>query len=219
MLIKKGVQKDLEMDKKVIVKDSWKEVTISEFYEIEEYNIRFSEKKITEIEYIAYILSVLSDLTIDDVMKLPSQSLLKLSENIKFLTEEPKGDIRTNYELSGRKWNLTIYPDKLITAQYIDICNIIKFDNPRIENILAILFTEEGKEYDGTQFKERSKFIADNFNIADARAISAFFLMFSGILTEIMKSYSGNPQEKKGKIQKLKEKLTGVLTKNGHGSI
>jgi hypothetical protein len=167
---------------KRIKKESWRDVTIDEYFELvdrlddadrsgcEEY-----EKEVIKVSFSSGMdEDELWNLPINEFRKLQSESLwmdsFEIDERVKFRKMNISGE---TYSIDTNLQNFTV-------AQYIDFQTFyrkFKSDKRVIGNILACFVIPEGKRYaDGYDIKEIVDRINGNIDIMTAQEIMFFFL-------------------------------------------
>ena len=136
----------------VHVPESWDEITLEKFQNIERY---YSDKD-TKFD-ARQVLHILCDgLTLDEINELPIEITEILMNKLLFLQEKPKDVEASNkVKIDGEEYVINVM-EKLKTGEYISIDTIMKGDKYDYASILAVLCRKEGEVYD-------SKFEAEVF--------------------------------------------------------
>lgn len=162
---------------------SWEAVNLKQFAALQS---KLQQEDTDAIERYIDIISILSNEKPSLIMKMPIDDLKKAIEYISFINELPKETrIKNIIEINGQTYRGIIDVTKLTAGQYIDIKTFCKnseliFDN--LANIMAVIYIEEGQEYEGTKHANRARIFQDKLNIAD---VYGFALFFSNLLNDL----------------------------------
>lgn len=162
-----------------IIKKSWKDVTINEYFDLCE---RLSDDTLTDYEKIIIKIAFITgknedeiwNLNWSDFRSLQVESLwmeeFKLKENVKFNT----------IEINGEKYSIDTNLQNFTVAQYIDFQTFFpkrKTNERIIGNILACFIIPKGKKYaEGYNILKLVETINSNLDIMTANEIMFFFL-------------------------------------------
>lgn len=187
--------------------DSWDKISIKKFNEIKDI---FSEKKLTEesdiLDTNIRLVACLCDSTEDEVINLPVNELNNLLSQTDFLKEEPKVNIRTEYEVCGEKYELVTDLKKITTSQYIDYQTFIKDGYKNMANICAVFLLPKGKKYgENYDILDIGSIFEQNLRYVDAMAIFGFFFLQFKISIKIILDSSIRMMKKK--MRKEKDKV------------
>ena len=155
---------------------SWEAVTLKQFAALQS---KLQQEDTDAIERYIDIISILSNEKPSLIMKMPIDDLKKAIEYISFINELPKETrIKNIIEINGQTYRGIIDVTKLTAGQYIDIKTFCKnsdliFEN--LANIMAVIYIEEGQEYEGTKHANRARIFQEKLNIADIYGFCAFF--------------------------------------------
>ena len=162
---------------------SWEAVTLKQFAALQS---KLQQEDTDAIERYIDIISILSNEKPSLIMKMPIDDLKKAIEYISFINELPKETrIKNIIEINGQTYRGIIDVTKLTAGQYIDIKTFCKnseliFEN--LANIMAVIYIEEGQEYEGTKHANRARIFQEKLNIAD---VYGFALFFSNLLNDL----------------------------------
>ena len=162
---------------------SWEAVTLKQFAALQS---KLQQEDTDAIERYIDIISILSNEKPSLIMKMPIDDLKKAIEYISFINELPKETrIKNIIEINGQTYRGIIDVTKLTAGQYIDIKTFCKnseliFEN--LANIMAVIYLEEGQEYEGTKHANRARIFQEKLNIAD---VYGFALFFSNLLNDL----------------------------------
>jgi hypothetical protein len=162
---------------------SWEAVNLKQFAALQS---KLQQEDTDAIERYIDIISILSNEKPSLIMKMPINDLKKAIDYISFINELPKETrIKNIIEINGQTYRGIIDVTKLTAGQYIDIKTFCKnseliFEN--LANIMAVIYLEEGQEYEGTKHANRARIFQEKLNIAD---VYGFALFFSNLLNDL----------------------------------
>lgn len=201
--------------------DNYNDVTIEKYLEIKAVIDGGYDETETQIK----LVSVLSDLSEDEVVNLNLVEYKKLNQKLEFLTEMPQQKIvATKYKLGGYEFETMLNIQDMTVSQYIDYQTFVKDTDKYLVELLSIFLIPKGKKYnEGYDILEVHKVIRENLSIVDAMSMSGFFLLLYQSLTKStltylikklkrMKRKMKNPEE----IQRMEEAITN-LERSGVG--
>ena len=156
---------------------NWTELPLGKYVEITNL---YSDTDIDDSDRLLYVIQVIFDV---NPLKLTMHELQKYIKEIEFLKQPiPKVRIRNTYTLGGVKYHLQKDLKDISVAQWVDFQSYMK-DGSGVENwrhILSVLFFPEGcEEYgEGFDLLKVKADISNHLSVADAMAISTFFLHY-----------------------------------------
>lgn len=177
------------------------------------------DETLEEIDKRVKIISILSDMSEEDILNLPLTEFTELSTRARFL-EGASTDTQIAKEYIVGDFTLCPVTDhrNIITSQYIDFQEYAKMGDDHLVEILSCLLIPKGKkyvqDYDVIKVQEA---IRDYLPVSDAVALSAFFFIQYRQLIKDSLSYSKElledlPQETRerlmGQIQEVETHLT-----------
>ena len=160
---------------------TWKDITIEKYERI----ARLQSENLGEIDLIAAVIAVLDGVTVKSVEEMPYAALLLKARGLRFLNSNPLPSIvKKTYTLDGKKYNTTLNPAELTTAQYIDF-QVRAADAPNdLAGLLSVLLIPEGCKYnEGYSSDDVREAIYKHMPIEDAMGLSAFFFALWKIYT------------------------------------
>ena len=176
---------------------SWEAVNLKQFAALQS---KLQQEDTDAIERYIDIISILSNEKPSLIMKMPINDLKKAIEYISFINELPKETrIKNIIEINGQTYRGIIDVTKLTAGQYIDIKTFCKnseliFEN--LANIMAVIYLEEGQEYEGTKHANRARIFQEKLNIADVYGFALFFSNLLNDLTLDILDYTIQEQQK-----------------------
>jgi hypothetical protein len=188
---------------------------------IKKYRELIELEKIDDTEYGLQILSILSDIEIDELLDMPLDDFTKLMGQTKFIYGNVE---RMDYKklgkkitINGKEYRLVKNARDLSAGQYIDYKAYIQRENfwKMLPYILTIFLIPEGHKYNnGYDVVELANEFDEHLNLPTALTISDFFLHQSTLsikssvtsLKWMMKRMA-----KREKNQEMKEKIQSCL--------
>lgn len=156
--------------------DNYRNLPIGKYLEILELS---KDERVDALEQQVKTISILTDLTEDEILALPIVEYKELAGKTKFLERDYDGKLMVakSYKVGG--FDLVPVRDfnKIITAQYVDYQTFSKEGDKYLVETLSTLLIPKGKKYnDGYEIAEVHKAIRENLSVADVLSLSAFFL-------------------------------------------
>lgn len=191
--------------------NDWNYISIKKFDEIKK---ALNANRNNELEANLEMLSILCDVSVEEIEDLPLTEFSKLVKQTEFLKEMPKVDIKDSYVINGKKYVLCANVSKMTTAQYIDYQTLIKNADKNVKELLSVFLIPKGKKYGEYDLEEVMSDIYNYFPIADARAVSFFFTLVLQSLTKatlISLERRTKKELKKAKTKGEKEKIEILL--------
>lgn len=195
--------------------NDWNYISIKKFDEISDILSHINNVNDEEaLEININLLSILCDVSVEEIEDLPLTEFSKLVKQTEFLKEMPKVDIKDSYVINGKKYVLCANVSKMTTAQYIDYQTLIKNADKNVKELLSVFLIPKGKKYGEYDLEEVMYDIYNYFPIADARAVSFFFTLVLQSLTKatlISLERRTKKELKKAKTKEEKEKIEMLL--------
>ena len=180
--------------------NSWKEVNIKKYIEINNLETKSNVKKMVQM------ISILSGCPIDILYQVDLEALNKI--DINWLSEPMDDKIEKILEIDGKKYGIIKEMKKLSLGEYVDLDSYILDINNNLHMIVAILMrpilSEDGdlyiiEKYDTNTLKARAELFLENMNVEQLINVSSFFSNSANGYLESMKSFLQS-QEKTIKI-------------------
>ena len=172
---------------RITLPNSWDGITVGQFQDL--YPVLVSESKL--VERVPALISVLSGLPLQDVMKIKIEEYRKISKALSFLdTLDTLTDVRDSFKVDGDRYSVDTNISNMCGAQYMDFMHFLgecKGDNnlvmQNLHNLLScVVIKDERKrwgykrgEYDGSKIEVTRKLIKDKMPISLAFPIAVFF--------------------------------------------
>ena len=196
--------------------DNYNDLTIGKYQEIQAVlNGEIVDEYATNIQ----LVSILSDMTEDEVGSMGLTEYKALNQKLVFLTEMPvQKMVADKYKIGGFELDTMLAVDKMTVSQYVDYQTFIKEPDKYLVELLSIFLIPKGKKYnEGYDIIEVQKAIRDNLSIVDAMSLSAFFLLWYQSLTKatltcLTKKLKKMKRKMKDKeeIQKMEEAIRNL---------
>lgn len=146
------------MEKTVKIKNSWNEITVNEFIQLQTIE--------DEIE----LFEILTNL--ESLEGISELDLISIKNEFKFIQKSPIVNSKDNIIINGELYNVITTYDKILTSQFIDLQLYLNKPIDNIHNILSIILIPNGKQYNTDyDIKELSNNILYKLNIEDAYGI------------------------------------------------
>ena len=198
----------------------WTDLTLKQFNQIKDIVL---DPEYTEEDRFLYNIQIIFGV---DPFKLGMNQLKYFTEKMGFLSQPiPKMKVKDVYKLGKNRYRLNKKLQDFTVAQFIDWRNMINeggTESDNYANLLSVFLIPEGvKEYnEGYDIDSVRNDINEHLSIADAMALSAFFLTFRKALLIRSLLYSRHltmqtklPREKKRKVRKeYRKAIMAVLT-------
>jgi hypothetical protein len=201
------------MSKKIIIPESWDEVTIGQLREI----LQLDESN--KMKYAIEVASILSDTDTETIRNLDATYLNQINASLQFIDQLPKLGYSNNVTVEGQLYAITDF--KYFTlGQWIDIEMLGKDWKSNLHKILAVMYLPaqeiKGKlvidKYDG-KIDERA-LIMDSLPVSQVYSASVFFSAFG---TELLSSFSLKTMEEEIAILQKNLPLKKRIMNSGAG--
>lgn len=191
--------------------NNYKDLTLEKYIELYELDICGME----EIDIQTSIISILSDMTADEILELPIPEYKKLAQQTAFMTVPPTVKSRkiNKIYINGKEYTVLDKIDKMTTGQYIDYQTYLKKNDVKmLPYILSCLIIPKNEKYGDTDTIEDMKQI----KVEEALTVSNFFMSKS--LTSIKATlryleYMMKRKMKKVKDETMKQQMTEAMEK------
>ena len=190
-------------------KYTWSNVTISQY------------KRMLKLEkdedYAFNLIAVFENSELNEIMNKPIAETLECAAALnKFISKSPHSlPVKTHYVLNGKRYNVSLNPADINTAQYFDFINSPKEIPDNLAQLLAVFMIPEGKTYNTDYDIESAVFDIEQYmGIQEALGVCDFFTQLYRAYTRkvlkkarkalIQAQKAGVPKDK---IQEAQEKL------------
>lgn len=160
------------------MKKSWKDVNIKEYYVITDI---FNDKTTSDLEKEIKLLSLLSNVSEEEIEEYSYNKLKKELDNYSFVQDMPTEQIIKNeYKIGDKVYTMCKNVNKLTVAQYADIDTVSKMDDitKHLHVIASILFVEKGKKYADEDSEEKIEYMLNNLTVDVANDLTVFFYRY-----------------------------------------
>ena len=208
--------------------NNYKDLTIAKFQELQ--NI---DSSMEEIDIQVAIISILTDLTEDEVLNLPLPQYKKYAAQTAFLKTPPQTNKRipNKVKLNGNEYVLIKDVSDMSAGQYIDYNQYLSSGeiDKMLPYILSSFLIPNGKIYGDYKVDDVANDIKKNLSVEEALSIADFFAKKSQTLTKATLFYLELKMKKamkKTKDETVKKKIQETiaamrslrnLIKNGDG--
>lgn len=185
---------------------NWQQITIEIYDKIRDLDVDIkSEEEALDVN--VKLLSILCDVSEDEIINLPLTEFTILVGKTDFLKEMPKYTVEQYYEIGkGRVYEVQMNLREMTTAQFIDFQTLIKNQEKNTANILACFMLPKGKKYaEDYDVIEVAEYLYKNMSIATARSVMFFFILQYQTLQKVMLNYSIKELKKSLKREKNEE--------------
>lgn len=171
---------------KIVIKNSWDEVTWNEYEQIEQ----IVNADIPADYKTVHLVALLTGMSTKEVENLPLTQLRKLTPALKFLQKDPTAhNHKFKYNVNGREYIFRGGLDEISTAQYIDYRTYMADEVKDVVKLFSCFLIPEGHDYnDGYDIDQVKADIGDMCWL-DVRAAAFFFRIQLAAYTLILKSY------------------------------
>lgn len=196
--------------------DNYNDLTVGKYQEI---MVVLKGKVVDEYATNIQLVSILSDMSEDDVLNLGLSEYKVLNQKLSFLlAEPPKRMIANMYKIGGFELETMLDVRKMTVAQYVDYQTFVKDVDKYLIEMLSVFLVPKGMKYnEGYDIVEVQRAIRDNLSIVDAMSLSAFFLLWSQSLIKATLTYLTKQMKKMKRtmkkpmeIQKMEEAIANL---------
>lgn len=188
---------------------SWDNITISQYKRMLKLD--------KDDDYAFNLIAVFENSELNEIMNKPIAETLECAAALnKFISKTPHSKpVKTHYELNGKRYNVSLNPADINTAQYFDFLNSPKEIPDNLAQLLAVFIIPEGKTYNTDYDIESAVYDIEQYmGIQEALGVCDFFTQLYRVYTKkvlkktkkalIQAKKAGVPMEK---IQEAQEKL------------
>ena len=203
--------------------DNYRDLPIGKYEEI----CRLCDTEMTEVDRKVAIISILTDLTEDEVMSLPLVKFTAYSGKARFLEKECPENLIPGVARSYTIGGFVLLPvtdiRKITAAQYIDFQTFSKERETRAVEMLSCFLVPRGKDYnEGYDVMDVHDAIRKEMSVAEVLALLGFFFekwlrSMRTTLTSSMRLLKKTDPEKEKVLMAAYRNLVDSLT-GGDGS-
>lgn len=203
---------------------SYSEMSIEKYYELRD---NMSEE-LEPLDFQVRMISILSDMSEDDVLNLPLDKYAEYVVDMSFIDElpKPRNMFSSTLKINGVKYKLLKDVNNMTAGQYIDFQSYL--DNKLgVEYILSTILIPEGKSYGEYDVAPVIEDIRKYLDIQTAVSIRFFFqkkllntIKRFLICLDWMMRNKKLPQEQQEQMRMVRKEIRQMLSSlNGSGSI
>lgn len=199
--------------KEVEIKNKWEDITIYEYQSIMEIieNPDLSlEAKQNEL------MSVVSDLPYEDILRLKVAEYRKILNNMEFLkTPIPSKHIGKTIIINNQKFNVITKLSDILAGQYLELQYLMKGENDydNIHKISALFIIPSDYKYGDFDMVEHQEFLKLNLDIVSAYAVFFYLHSLSKRLFIAFHKYLTKEKKMMMKEVKMKNKISKMNMK------
>jgi hypothetical protein len=156
------------MSTKIIIPESWSEVTLRKFQEVAQVDIE--NERLRAIE----IISIMADCDPDLLKNTDLQSLNLVLDKLEWTKIPPSDEYKTEITIKGIVYNL-VNLRSLSNGEWIDLDGFCEKHIDNIHKIMAVLYRPVGEEYNSKSSEERASLFLDEVKISDVFGTMLFF--------------------------------------------
>ena len=184
------------------------------------------DESLEEIERQVKILSILSDMTEEEMLHLPIPKYKEMVVASRFLEDVDKNRHKAARLYIVGNWKLLPTMDyrKMETAQYVDFQTFAPMVETHMAELLSCLLVPVGCRYnEGYDILEVQQALKDKLSVTDALSLSAFFLTkFKNLIKDSLNSCKQEIQrmtdkQKRMEMEEKVKQLMSLLEGNGVG--
>lgn len=193
--------------------DSWDKVTVNVYDRLQSAVANAEVTGIEEVDLVnkeIAIIATLADVDEDAIADLTHSEFVRLSKQCNFISQMPKVDIRDNYTLNGKKYNVFRDIQNMTMSQYVDFQLLYKDRDKNFKQLLACFLIPKGKQYGEYNVAEVIEDIGNHLSITDANSILFFFVIAFQSLIKTMVNYSIKQMKKLMKQEKDRERAMTI---------
>lgn len=190
----------------ITIPTKWEDVSVAKFDEL----VKASHNKdLTIAEREVKIISILTGLSVTEVMNLEAPSFQAISNSLNFLnTKPPKTLPKDKITLNGKDYHVDLYPKNFSAGQFLDYKVLAGEDiDKKTARLVACFLYPEGAQYnDGTyDVEEVVNTINEYMSVVEVTAYTNFFMIQYVAYANSLLEYSKR-QVKKSKVMSKQEK-------------
>ena len=183
---------------------NWNEMDLSHYKRLFEIIRKDWEN---ELDMNLAMVSVLSDIPMEDITNMEVNKLQEFINNLKFIETpyKPKTP-ETTYNIGNKEYKVFFNVNKMTASQYIDFQNFYKKYDDYMPNLAACFLLPEGKKY-GEDYDpiDEAEFLNTHLTIDIFSDIMFFFVNLLQVST--LSTLHSSEREMKKRLRKTKDKL------------
>lgn len=183
---------------------NWNEMNLSHYKRLFEIIRKDWEN---ELDMNLAMVSVLSDIPMEDITNMEVNKLQEFINNLKFIETpyKPKTP-ETTYNIGNKEYKVFFNVNKMTASQYIDFQNFYKQYDDFMPNLAACFLLPNGKKY-GEDYDpiDEAEFLNTHLTIDIFSDIMFFFVNLLQVST--LSTLHSSEREMKKRLRKTKDKL------------
>nr|DAV91392.1 MAG TPA: hypothetical protein [Bacteriophage sp.]DAZ42952.1 MAG TPA: hypothetical protein [Caudoviricetes sp.] len=183
---------------------NWNEMDLSHYKRLFEIIRKDWEN---ELDMNLAMVSVLSDIPIEDITNMEVNKLQEFINNLKFIETpyKPKTP-ETTYNIGNKEYKVFFNVNKMTASQYIDFQNFYKQYDDFMPNLAACFLLPNGKKY-GEDYDpiDEAEFLNTHLTIDIFSDIMFFFVNLLQVST--LSTLHSSEREMKKRLRKTRDKL------------
>lgn len=183
---------------------NWNEMDLSHYKRLFEIIRKDWEN---ELDMNLAMVSVLSDMPIEDITNMEVNKLQEFINNLKFIETpyKPKTP-ETTYNIGNKEYKVFFNVNKMTASQYIDFQNFYKQYDDFMPNLAACFLLPNGKKY-GEDYDpiDEAEFLNTHLTIDIFSDIMFFFINLLQVST--LSTLHSSEREMKKRLRKTRDKL------------
>ena len=195
--------------------NSYENMSVGKYLQIR----ALAKKEMEDVEMQVSVISILNDMSEDDVLNLPLEKYSAYARESNFLMNPPtpKAECPKKLVINGNKYYVMKDMKSCKTAQYIDYQTFMKEKDPdaKMAEILAIFIIPEGKTYgEGYDIADVVNEIKEHLPIS--KSINRT-LIYLGLMMKIWKRKAKTEEQKK-MMEEAERKMKELMSLYGDGA-
>lgn len=188
---------------KIAIPESWDEITLEKFIQLQ--SLYQEENKPT----IKEIISVLSEIPLDELNQYPALVIEKIADKIDYLKDNISDEILNYIDIDGERYTIN-HMEELKFGEYVDVQTVLDSDRTNFPAILGILCRKEGEIYNddfiALELNKRIEMFAHQ-PITKIYPMILFFITCSLLSESNIQSFSENLKDQADRILTATEDL------------
>lgn len=158
-----------------IKKKSWKDVTLKDFYKLQEI---ISNDELNDLEKSVEIIAILAEENVEIIYAIPKPIFDSLAKDTAFILEDVEKSLNRpkNIKIKDTVYTLNYSPQQFCVAQYLDLDSYLKHGIKYEELLSVMLIPKDHKYGENYDLNELIEEIKENVSYYDAKLIVNFWL-------------------------------------------
>ena len=189
--------------------EKWDDITLEKFIELQ--SLYKDEHKPTYVE----IISVLSNISEQELREYPALVIDKVMDNLQFLSEPITKESLNTIDIDGERYIIN-YMEELKFGEFVDVQTVLDADKDNFPAILSIICRKEGEIYNDEYIAKLQPKRMEMFAkqpVTKVYPIINFFLNLSMLSLNNIQSFSENLKDQTNRYVMYTEDLV----RNGTG--